>query len=415
MISRDEADRIRDALLDVLREDAHNSRRLLSRLDALSRESGVGAHSAVLLILTQLGFEESEARDHWEKVLAHRESMTEALGRDVGVRVALLDYFTNVNRHLTQPSIIDLEMFEAAERSSPSDPLTGLLNDRAFHGAVQTELRRARRYDQNVAVALFDLDDFATVNQRHDRIIGDRLLREAGMVLKNKIRDIDLGARPGEDELALILPETDRNGALVVAERFRLEVEAHFGRREVAGVVPHLTVSGGLASYPEDASSADALLERAAQALYHAKAGGKNRVQTYRPERRRFLRFELEPGHFEVEVLAPRSFAPGSAANLSRNGIVFTCPEPLEVGEQIEIRLSGEGNAASGGLRLRGRVVRLEELPEPVDGEPAKPSPTDRFEIGVAFADDGSGPADRLVELVERARRRTAADPSPPR
>jgi diguanylate cyclase (GGDEF)-like protein len=407
VITRDEAGRIRDKLLEVLREDAHNSRRLLSRLDALSRESGIGAHSAILLILTQLGFEEGEARAHWEKVLRHRESMAQTLGRDVGVRVALLDYFTNVNRHLTQPSIIDLEMYDVTERSCPSDPLTGLLNDRAFHSAVQTELRRARRYAQSVAIVVFDLDDFAAVNERHDRIVGDRLLRETALLLNNKIRDIDLAARPGEDELALVLAETDRNGALVVAERFRLEVEAHFRRREVGGETPGLTVSGGVASYPEDATTGDGLLERAAQALYHAKAYGKNRVQTYHPERRRFLRFELEPGRFEVEVLAPRSFEPGEAGNLSRNGIVFTCPELLEVGEEIEIRLSGQDGAPASGLRLRGRVVRLEELPAP-DREPgATATQTDRFEVGVAFVEDGSGPADRLVEFVEHARMRT--------
>jgi diguanylate cyclase (GGDEF)-like protein len=408
VISREEAERLRDQLQAVLAEDAHNTQRLLARLDSISQESGIGAHAALLLILTSLGFDEAEARGHWEAILAHREQLVRRLGRDAGVRVAILDYFTNVNRRLAQPTLIDLEMQPATASAEGLDPLTGLATDRRFRTLLQTELRRARRYDERTCVALFDVDEFSVVNREVGRLVGDRLLRELAMLLSNNIRDIDVGARPGEDELALLLPATGRNGAILVAERFRREVEAHFSRRESAGRPLELRVSGGVACYPDDATDPEALLQHAAQALYEAKAGGRNRVQAYHPERRSFLRFELEPGRFEIEVLAQGARPAASARNLSRSGILLTCPERLEVGEEIELRLVASGSEpAPRAVRLRGRVVRLEELA--ADAGPGG-TEDDRFEVGVALdleAPSGSGD---LLEFLEATQSRIQGD-----
>ena len=91
MITRDEAERLREDLLKVLDEDAHNAQRLLGRLESISRESGIGAHAALLLILTHLGFDEETARRHWARILDHRTEMVRSLGRDAGIRVAVLE------------------------------------------------------------------------------------------------------------------------------------------------------------------------------------------------------------------------------------------------------------------------------------------------------------------------------------
>jgi diguanylate cyclase (GGDEF)-like protein len=394
LITQAEALQLKEQLLDLLAEDTRNTERLLSRLDALTKESGVGAHAALLLILTQLAFDEDDARGHWDGILAHRHAVSLALGRDAGLRVAVLDYFMNVNRRLVSPTLIDVAMEEAPPRSD-IDPMTGLASDRALRVGIQGEIRRARRYGHAVAVVLFDLDRFGDVNARVGRLVADRLLREAAMLLGNKIRDIDLAARPGEDELAVLLPQTDRNGAFLVAERFRREVEAHFRRREAGGKPADLTVSGGVASYPEDGLDAEVLIVRAASALYQAKGSGKNAVLVHSPERRRFLRFDLQSRRCEIEVLAPRDAGPGRVRNLSRNGLLFASPEPIEVGEQVEIRLeSGGGDTPRRVLRLRGDVVRLEEVPS---GE------NDRFEVGIAFdLDSGQGEQD-LLEFLEHA------------
>jgi diguanylate cyclase (GGDEF)-like protein len=409
VITREEAERLREDLLKVLEEDAHNAQRLLSRLESISRETGIGAHAALLLILTHLGFDEETARRHWARILAHRTDMTRRLGRDTGIRVAVLDYFVNVNRQLLQPTLIDLDMLEMTAADSTRDRLTGLATDRMFRTALQHELRRARRYGQKAAVVLFDLDDFADANAAFGEFVGDRLLRESAILLSNKIRDIDLAGRPGEDEFALLLPETDRNGALLVAERFRSELQQYFAGRESGGRPVGLSVSAGIACYPEDATAPEHLLERAAQALYQAKAAGKNAVQLYHPERRRFLRFELEPGRFEVEVLAPAEAGAGAPRNLSRNGILFVSPEPMELGEQIEIRLAdAQDEPTVRAVRIRGSVVRVEELPEllAATGGDGGREPADRYEIGVAFDLDWGDGTDDLLEFLEQVQTR---------
>jgi diguanylate cyclase (GGDEF)-like protein len=407
VVGRDDTDRIRARLLELLAEDAHNAERLGRRLDQLARETGIEAHSALLLVLTHLAFDEAEARRHWDAIVAHVAQLSATLSREVGIRVAALDYFLNVNRHLVQPTLIDIEMLDAGPLDAGVDETTGLVSDRRLRTALQTELRRARRYRQKASVVLIDVDDFRDVNERCGVLVGDRLLRELAIVLKNNVRDIDVAGRPGEDEMALVLPETDRNGALLVAERFRREAETFFARREAAGGPVGLTVSAGVACYPDDATTAELLLERAAQALYQAKATGKNAVHLYHPERRRYLRFELEPGRFEVEVLIPADRSSVRARNLSRSGILFSSPEPLEVGEEIEIRLAEPGEPRS--LRLRGRVVRLEELPvrvlEPAASEPAGAA-HDRFDVGVALDLDWAEGTDQLLDFLEAARRR---------
>ncbi len=396
MITREQAQRIRQQLLTVLAEDAHNTERLLGRLDSLSRETGVEAHAALLLILTHLAFDESEARRHWEAILVHRAQLSGRLEREIGLRVAVLDYFMNVNRQAVRPTIIDVDMFETPETPGASDPWTGLSSDATFRSAVQAELRRAKRYGLHASVALFDLDDFADFADRHGRLVADRVLREAAILLNNNSRDIDETARPGEDELAILLPETDRNGALLVAERYRRELAAHFARRETGQGAAGLTVSAGVACYPDDATSAEALLRSAAQALYRAKSVGKNAVQVFAPERRHYLRFELEPSRFEVEVLAPHA-GRGRPRNLSRNGVLFAVPELLAVGEEIEIRLIDAQIAQGRPLKVRGRVVRLEELPEPL------PDTGDRYEVGVAFEIQGGADEGELLEFLEQA------------
>ena len=402
MITREEASQLKEQLLQLLAEDTRNTERLLARLDVISKESGIGAHAALILILTQLAFDEADARAYWDGIVAHRHALSLALGRDAGLRVAVLDYFMNVNRRLVSPTLIDVSMEEAPTRID-ADPLTGLAGDRAFRVALQGELRRARRYGHSVGIALFDLDRFGEVNARVGRLVADRLLREAAMLLGNKIRDIDLAARPGEDELAVLLPQTDRNGAFLVADRFRREIETHFRKREAGGKPADLTVSGGVAAYPEDGLDAEALVARAAQALYQAKSSGKNAVLVHSPERRRFLRFDLERRRCEIEVLAPRDAGEGRVRNLSRNGLLFASPEPLEVGEDVEIRLESGGRDESlRVLRLRGRVVRLEEVPS---GE------NERFEVGVAFdLDAGTGEQD-LLGFLEQAGPERPAEP----
>jgi diguanylate cyclase (GGDEF)-like protein len=387
-------DGMRDELLAILAEDAHNTERLCRRLDSLKRETGLGVHAAVLLILTRKRFPDAEAELHWAAIVERQREMSGTLAREVGVRVATMDYFVNVNRQLAQPTLIEMELLES-ESASTLDPVTGLVAERTFRTALANELRRSRRYELAASVVLFDLDDFAGINDRLGPLVADRVMREAAILLSNNVRDIDLAARCPSDELVLLLPETDRNGALLVADRCRRAIERYFGVDGPPRQAVGLTVSGGIASYPGDAHAPEDLLTSAACALYQAKAAGKNVIELNQPERRRYLRFDLEPGLFEVEILSSSGAAPNELINFSRDGLLFRSPEAIEVAERIELRLASDDPERP---VLRGTVVRLEELHE--GGGPG----ADRYDIGVVFDRQGIESRRDMLAFLERAR-----------
>ena len=154
-------------------------------------------------------------------------------------------------------------------RQARSDPLTGLANRAAFLEACFKEIKRASRHSGKLAVAMMDLDGFKGYNDQHGHLAGDELLKGITQRLQVGRRATDLVARYGGDEFALLLPETDAAGAVTLTERL-----CH----GVARAHPPMTLSIGVAVYPEDGTSTESLLSRADRRLYQAKEVGGNRV-----------------------------------------------------------------------------------------------------------------------------------------
>jgi two-component system, cell cycle response regulator len=155
------------------------------------------------------------------------------------------------------------------------DELTGLYNYRYLDVVLERELKRSERYGSNLSVLFLDIDLFKMVNDLFGHLIGSRVLREVGMLLRKSVRDVDAVIRYGGDEYTIVLVETGLEGAAVVAERIRQAIEAFtFARAD--GLAIRLTVSLGYACSPDDASTKAELLEMADQAMYRGKAGGKN-------------------------------------------------------------------------------------------------------------------------------------------
>jgi diguanylate cyclase (GGDEF)-like protein len=160
-----------------------------------------------------------------------------------------------------------------------TDPLTGLQNRRGFEESFQTEVERAAREGRELAVVLGDLDHFKSLNDRLGHPAGDAALVRVGQLLLSSMRRPDSVARTGGEEFALLMPQAGGEMAWAVAERMRTTVEEAFRGDSVP-----LTVSLGLASYPRDGVTADALLAAADQALYAAKQLGRNRSVIYSEE-----------------------------------------------------------------------------------------------------------------------------------
>ncbi len=159
-----------------------------------------------------------------------------------------------------------------------TDPLTLLLNRRALIDKLTTEIDRARRYDSVVTLLMIDIDHFKPVNDTHGHLVGDEVLREVGAILQHAARTVDIVARYGGEEFVVALPETARDGAVTFAERIRELIAAHQFAVADGGTL-RISASIGVAVFPAPfVETTEDLFARADEALYRAKAEGRNRV-----------------------------------------------------------------------------------------------------------------------------------------
>ncbi len=170
---------------------------------------------------------------------------------------------------------------EELKRISITDSLTALLNRRYFQERMSEEIERSRRHHLPLSLIMLDVDDFKSVNDTLGHLVGDEVLKIVARCLRNCIRTIDVAARYGGEEFTVILPQTSKADAQIIAERICAEVyrlDLPFVKADQKLV---LSVSLGLATYPEDAESLEDLVRNADIALYAAKSQGKNRVVIY--------------------------------------------------------------------------------------------------------------------------------------
>jgi len=169
-------------------------------------------------------------------------------------------------------------LHDVVQRQASTDDLTGLVNRRRFIEALQAEVERARRFGSALTVILTDLDDFKRVNDEFGHHAGDIVLRSFAELMQSHMREVDVPGRIGGEEFAILLPETDADGAASVAERMRQSLDAVSVPVDEHRSV-RVTASFGVASLQPD-QLGDDLLRAADAALYQAKAEGKDRVIT---------------------------------------------------------------------------------------------------------------------------------------
>ena len=198
---------------------------------------------------------------------------------EVELILAVVFFITNLFAGIVLGRIRRQRLALAAARAELArlvytDPLTGLPNRRHFSERFEMEVARVARYGGSFSLAVVDCDHFKSYNDRHGHPAGDDALRELGFLLREQLRTSDSVARLGGEEFAVLMVGADPATAAAVAERLRQRVAGHtFGATADA-----LTVSIGIASAPEDADTPEALFRLADQALYAAKAQGRDRV-----------------------------------------------------------------------------------------------------------------------------------------
>ena len=181
-------------------------------------------------------------------------------------------------------AIENSRLFEETVYLSNIDWLTKLYNYGKFQQQLSLEIERANINESSLSLVMSDVDNFKGYNDRFGHIKGDAALKKIAEVLRNKSRKCDTVARYGGEEFAIIMPNTTKENARLFAERIRNDVEKLFLEEETKNFNVILTISNGIAAYPEDANSKDELISRADISLYEAKRGNKNNTCLYSKE-----------------------------------------------------------------------------------------------------------------------------------
>jgi diguanylate cyclase (GGDEF)-like protein len=169
-------------------------------------------------------------------------------------------------------------LLEEKERIAFTDSLTGLFNSKFVLHFLKAELARCARYKKSVAVVFMDIDFFKNVNDMHGHLVGSSVLAEMAKIIRMNVREADTISRYGGDEYVVVLTEIGQEEGFQIADRLRCAIACHrFGQRK--GLAIELTVSAGVAAFPEHGRSADELIHRADTAMYEAKRDNRNCVK----------------------------------------------------------------------------------------------------------------------------------------
>jgi diguanylate cyclase (GGDEF)-like protein len=186
-----------------------------------------------------------------------------------------------LSRNLHKNEDLLKELLRQTRELSVTDGLTGLYNQMHFFELLERETRQSQRHGLSYSLIMFDVDHFKNFNDHHGHLRGSETLRAIAAIMKRKFRSTDLLAKYGGDEFVIILPQTDKVGAYLAAERLRESVEREPFPGAETQPQKKVTLSIGLATFPEHGLSDDEILNHADKALYFAKESGRNRSVIY--------------------------------------------------------------------------------------------------------------------------------------
>jgi len=376
------AQQVKEKIISALTEDDLNKQFITDLIEKLSSPSREGKFfSGLLELFIHISVNEEEAKDHWQKIFDNYEYMAARLDHDVGIRVAIMDYFVNLNKLLKQPILVEIRVFRETEKLAMLDGLTGLFNRRYFDINLLKELRRASRYDKDFSILMLDIDNFKDVNDTKGHLFGDEVLKNLATQLTDTSRGEDIICRYGGEEFIVILPETLAAGALKYADRLRSNMNnSNFFKKN------KITFSGGIVSYPYGGKIAKELLENVDKALYEAKFSGKDCVIIAHTDKRRRERFKRNWKVFCQHMTrkkGTREVLETQTIDISFGGVCFE----LEKKFALETKLMVDIELPTGMATIAGKIVWAQKT-------------ANTYRYGVEFVDLKSEQLHKMMRLL---------------
>lgn len=260
---------------------------LIKRLSEVD-ESKTHFYSDALEYLIKIEIPEDEARRIWEDIIMHMAELQQSLGRNVGLKVAALDYF--LNKHDSHGEMYEFEInaYRQQARLSMLDDLTGMFNRTYFEMLMQKELRRSVRYNRIFTLVFFAPDKLDDMMEEKSELFFMQLLKSFSSLTQNIVRAEDTLCRYTEEKFAFMLPETNSKGGVIFAQRIQQLV-----KRFPMYIEHEVTFSAGIASYPQDGVTTEELQSMADATLFRAQHEGKDLVVKSDKGQRKHKRFTM--------------------------------------------------------------------------------------------------------------------------
>jgi diguanylate cyclase (GGDEF)-like protein len=311
----------------------------LQAVAELAAEHGNAVYAEMLMLITGKHFGEDTAKSYWDAAINHSRKIFLPEYAATGFRAALLDYLLNVAGEFSDPRLIEADYLRNITRSSITDGLTGLYNQTYFKKVLESSILKQRRSnDQSFALVLLDLDHFKQYNDRCGHLAGDEALRQCAAIITNAMRDGDVAARYGGEEFALLLPNLDRHDAFIVAERIRRNIEKHLFARQELLDSGNLTISGGVALFPDSGESVADMINAADKELYKAKER-RNCIYSFSEDRRQRTRKQVR-SLVEYASFEGALYRPALSIDISEEGMGIGCDSMMFEGMTLSLRLT---------------------------------------------------------------------------
>lgn len=325
--------------LQTLLRTTSNDDTLHGTVAALASEHGNSVYAEMLMLITGKHFGEDTAKTYWDASLHHGSRIFHPEYAATGFRAALLDYLFNCAGEFSDPRLIEADYLQNITRSSVTDGLTGLYNQTCFKKILENSISNQRRCgDQVFALVLLDLDHFKQYNDRCGHLAGDEALRQCAAIIAKALRDGDIAARYGGEEFALLLPNLDRHNAFIVAERIRKNIESHLFPKQELLEKGNLTISGGVALFPDSGETIAEIINAADKELYRAKEW-RNCIYSFTDDKRRRSRKPVR-SLIEYSTFDGTLYRPALSLDISEEGMGIGCDTLMLEGMILSLRLT---------------------------------------------------------------------------